>query len=462
MAHDLHFLKRLERLSLPHVEMALSLYRDTEMLQWVIQNANLIEHSDRVALALDDSDEPPHLVVTWEGKFVTCLAGGMVPDDHPVINRGQLDKYAGQLRRIRERISADSDQRGVVKVDKLFSRVFRASDEMSREEFDALSAWQPVLKGQFLQVLVETAQSVARRTTWLVDNVLRRPRARHRRALLTYWRHVFALGPLSLLASMDSKDLFEQLPLGSEIKNGLSWMTMAHGVTSIGLMALWGVGKVGKPLVAPYKQALVQQPRDGRFLDITMGLALIGLRHRQLNAEVSKALRGTKAIEAYASCPEWVEILTLFRDLLLEVVDGREDTSYVEHTGKKLGVELADLLEPRSRYRYRDVDEVPEDLWLPLCVGFREDFRHRQDALGHMVRLLPALARANARDLFLPRDLLVELHEPWTVEHTLDHLRNQARYLGERAPARTAPTPRRNEPCVCGSGKKYKHCCGRP
>jgi len=31
-----------------------------------------------------------------------------------------------------------------------------------------------------------------------------------------------------------------------------------------------------------------------------------------------------------------------------------------------------------------------------------------------------------------------------------------------RAPVRVAPTPGRNDPCSCGSGRKYKKCCGRP
>ena len=31
----------------------------------------------------------------------------------------------------------------------------------------------------------------------------------------------------------------------------------------------------------------------------------------------------------------------------------------------------------------------------------------------------------------------------------------------KRQPVRAAPTVGRNEPCPCGSGKKYKHCCGR-
>ena len=30
------------------------------------------------------------------------------------------------------------------------------------------------------------------------------------------------------------------------------------------------------------------------------------------------------------------------------------------------------------------------------------------------------------------------------------------------APATTTKTPGRNEPCPCGSGLKYKKCCGRP
>jgi hypothetical protein len=32
---------------------------------------------------------------------------------------------------------------------------------------------------------------------------------------------------------------------------------------------------------------------------------------------------------------------------------------------------------------------------------------------------------------------------------------------GYQAPVRVAPPPGRNAPCPCGSGRKYKHCCGR-
>jgi preprotein translocase subunit SecA len=31
----------------------------------------------------------------------------------------------------------------------------------------------------------------------------------------------------------------------------------------------------------------------------------------------------------------------------------------------------------------------------------------------------------------------------------------------QKQPIRAQKTPGRNDPCPCGSGKKYKHCCGQ-
>jgi preprotein translocase subunit SecA len=33
--------------------------------------------------------------------------------------------------------------------------------------------------------------------------------------------------------------------------------------------------------------------------------------------------------------------------------------------------------------------------------------------------------------------------------------------VGRREPIRKGPKVGRNDPCPCGSGKKYKHCCGK-
>jgi hypothetical protein len=45
-------------------------------------------------------------------------------------------------------------------------------------------------------------------------------------------------------------------------------------------------------------------------------------------------------------------------------------------------------------------------------------------------------------------------HPAWQLEEELENL------PAPPQPIRAAPKPGRNDPCPCGSGKKYKKCCG--
>jgi uncharacterized protein len=47
---------------------------------------------------------------------------------------------------------------------------------------------------------------------------------------------------------------------------------------------------------------------------------------------------------------------------------------------------------------------------------------------------------------------------PWLL---IDLYRHRIEAMTPREPIRRAPTPGRNDPCSCGSGKKYKKCCGQ-
>lgn len=44
--------------------------------------------------------------------------------------------------------------------------------------------------------------------------------------------------------------------------------------------------------------------------------------------------------------------------------------------------------------------------------------------------------------------------------HKTEDISDLERALNPSAPARAEKTPGRNDPCPCGSGKKYKWCCG--
>src|SRR3954462_3480849 len=106
MGHEHHFLSRLDRVSRPHVELALALYRDDALLRYVLDSVHLPERAERVAISLDDPHEGPFLIVTREGRFVTCLGRGMSPGEWPIVTRGQLDGITAKLDDFRARVEA--------------------------------------------------------------------------------------------------------------------------------------------------------------------------------------------------------------------------------------------------------------------------------------------------------------------------------------------------------------------
>jgi hypothetical protein len=104
------------------------------------------------------------VVIARDGHFVTCLAEGMSPGDYPVIPRGQLDAIARRVTEVRYRFDAVrklAGPRGNVLA--LLDRIFSAGPWLSREEFSAIAAFQPLLKRDFLRLLWETNSLVARR-----------------------------------------------------------------------------------------------------------------------------------------------------------------------------------------------------------------------------------------------------------------------------------------------------------
>jgi len=113
--------------------------------------------------------------------------------------------------------------------------------------------------------------------------------------------------------------------------------------------------------------------------------------------------------------------------------------------------------------------------WLSFCHA--GCFRHREK-LGIGVQEMPYLCEAKKRIFSHVTPTLEELKARPDKAPRLHSFLNRlaGRIDAQRrppGPARTAsPAPRaraqppghpigRNDPCPCGSGKKYKHCCGR-
>ena len=96
---DAHFLQRLDRLSSSQLELALGLYRDSELVKALLGDLRLGEVSPRVAISIDDKVRGPFIVVTREGQFVTCLGAGMCVSVMPVLSKEHFDQVARKMQR---------------------------------------------------------------------------------------------------------------------------------------------------------------------------------------------------------------------------------------------------------------------------------------------------------------------------------------------------------------------------
>ena len=85
--------------------------------------------------------------------------------------------------------------------------------------------------------------------------------------------------------------------------------------------------------------------------------------------------------------------------------------------------------------------------------------RNRTELYGFLTVLLMAIstiiaAAAMFRDQG-PSDVEVER----MIEETIERAFRNKPVEEKQQPHRAVPKPGRNDPCPCGSGKKYKHCC---
>lgn len=156
MGHAAHFLQRLDRVTRSQTELALGLYRDHEAVKHVLARADLPESASRVALAIGDAQRGPFVIVTRDGRFVTCLGEGMSPGKWPVVPRAALDAslaHAADMRR-RHQMAAAIARPFEDDIDILL-RINQRKNMLSREEIVGISAFAPIFGHTLYQVLAK-------------------------------------------------------------------------------------------------------------------------------------------------------------------------------------------------------------------------------------------------------------------------------------------------------------------
>ncbi|UQA56643.1 YecA family protein [Polyangium aurulentum] len=468
--HAHHFLSRLDRLSMPHVELALSFYRDHELVRYILGAARIPEGAARVAMALADGDSGPFLVVTRDGKFVTCLGEGMHTGELHVITRGHLDKIADKLGALRERMALAKRLTGAKGTAELFRQIYDAAHRLSREQVAAMAAFQPLLAVELLGCLLDADVDQAKARDILLYELRRTDRLDKRfdESLHAYWCTAWAIGHLSVLTAMDGRVAFDRFP--AEVMDRLaeypySWPAVRQQVVGIAIRGLWGAARMGKMFLPIYKRECAEATSIPELVNGVFGLGAIGMRHARVRAEAQKALTPAKEGKDAATPEPYQAVRAAVASVL--TIDPGEPALRQAHTrlGAKLAVVYGKNAPEGSPYRFVREADVPPDIADAMLAFDMTGFRAHPQVLSGLLTSLSWLARAEAEELYFTADHLAAWRISWDPGYTTSLLleerdaMDRARAASRARKAEKSP-PARNAPCPCGSGKKHKRCCG--
>jgi SEC-C motif len=454
--HDAHFLERLDRVRHDHVELALGLYRDHELVRFVIDHAKVPEGAERIAIALEDGGRGPHLVVARNGHFVTCLGPGMSTSDLPIVSRAHLDGMVARVERVREGVAL-AKKRGYDDT-RLLERIESAGPEVAREDFVAACAVLgpaiPLVFGVFASwaEALEQMHPIALSTRRSGDV------AAFRRVSADLVRGAWAMAHAAMIfAQSASREWVQEWSEFPDHPRGSPWTALVGQVAFPFVMrAAWIGARFGKPMLASYKARFAngESPLDVR--EAGWGLLCMGLRHSSVRAEALKALQHVSP-----NAPPLVASSHLLLAQAAQLVEQKEDALRAEalELGRKMAILRGERAPAGSPHHYTDPAQVPDDVALPAFFDSWYDSLNGERGADLTLIGVVTAARARAEDFYFSAPALRVLQGE-AAERGPALVEMQRALIGTPRTVRSEPKPGRNDLCPCGSGKKYKKCHG--
>jgi hypothetical protein len=455
VSHAEHFLERLDRVPRSLSDFALELYRDPERVRWIVHYAHLPEAEERVALALAADADGPYLVVTRHGDFVTALSPEMRPKNLTILSRAQVDAFSKRVLEVRARFELAKD---VVPAGKPPEDVLRLLQtrawSLSREEFSAMAAWVPILGAQFLRDVYESAAPLLtlRNTYMTARNNAARSDRRRVQAMEVLWNATHATGARYALATTDDLAFAEPWAKAWTTSYGPTYLATAERVHSVAMRGAWAAARMGKAFFPVYKGILTEPGDQFYRFDAALAMTAIGLRHARLRDDARRAVEAIVESADDASRP-WMRGTAEASERAFDDPDGA--TAEVAAEGAKTLVALGSRLPDGSPHKFARTEDVPQELALLVAANRGHESFHTSAMLS-----LPWVAkRVTALELYYPEEMERALRGEWSIEEVEDVYR---RHRGKPVPVtREGANVGRNDPCGCGSGRKYKKCCGR-
>jgi hypothetical protein len=486
VGHNIHFLERIERLNLRQADRALGLYRDPQAVAFLLQRFHLPDGVERVALALGGGEEPPHVVLTRSGQFVTCLGAGMATRDLHAVPFVQMERELNHLGALRETLDGQITRGGALA---RLKNLFHKSNGISREEFSSLLTLRPLLGRDLLRINATSWEEIERfRDRWQ-PHPKQRDTPAEAHALSLYWRALWASAHITTLLSADVPELehiFGRLPPPVPAGTLLTWPLARSGVMGFILRGWHAAAMLGRTFLPVARHMLDEGMITENAALLTMG-GLLAVRAR--NPDHAEA--ATRLLDEAQQILDAAEAAdALIPEDALDIPDNDEDETPEGQPAvrERLQMRMATFLkgivlalrQPTERPSERflpalrqgvlksfpaDVFERPEDMGDDIAIATSLQLRtiysfetlEPTRFLGH---LLPIVTRLTPEQLYLPEHLLRHVVHP-TNKVDLEFVRGHLHYVNPRTPREVRARPGRNAPCPCGSGKKYKACCAR-
>ncbi len=458
--HASHFLQRLDRLEdRAHLELAYGgLYQDPELVRFILASVRLPEGADRVALALDDGGEGPHVIVTRDGKFVTVLGTGMSPRPSPIVSRAHFDALADKAERVRDGI-AIARKRGFDAM-QLVSRLETVGPALPREDFLAASALLAPVTSLLIGTYTGWA-SAFEEIAPLLQSARGWDAAKRRESESNLARGAWAMAHATtiLIDTLPRRQVSAWADV-SESLGGSPWRPLvALSAFPFVLRAAWLAGRLGKPLFPAYREAFLKASDPMGVHEGGWGLACMAMRHESLHAQALKALRspppGSQESPSASQYGLFAEVAS--------AVERKAEALHAEaiDVGRKHVVLRTSDLPEASPHRYTEASSVPDELALPAFFDLWLDANNGERAADLMIVGVATAARARAEDFYYPATFLHAVGADPLDEMGRSLVEMRGVLTGKPKPVRRNATPGRNDPCSCGSGKKFKKCHGR-
>lgn len=458
MGHAHHFLSRLDRVSHQQVELSLGLYNNAPLLKDILARSGLPKGADRVAICLDDRNEGPWIIVTREGRFVTCLAKGM-RHDLPTVRRWQLDHISQRHESLRKCMRPVDDvpeeEQGLVQ---LLRPAMKSGPNLSREQFLDLSTFQPVMFHTYLELLHETAGQLIEYGQIL--RTVERARSHQEPLLELYWERVWFMRHLLVLLGVgepieywegSSRDALEA------IVDSPACYAANDCASPVSLAGAWSTARFGRAYL-PICGARFERENPARMHQAALELISIASLDEDHRDVITRALRSVaEPVANDAPVSHGRSLRATSASDALRALCGDDIDVRAARRGAELLIARNHPVAVRNGWR--SALDVPLDVALPYASQHVDGWACDSHSAAALYALAPSVARYRPEDFFLPARWLREMRVEWTAERSIALLRMQRVFFSPREPARAAPTQGRNDACACKSGKKFKKCC---